>query len=425
MASMSRFLTLSVTSSLIMLSQVGRQAQADTLTLEGALRQAISANPEIAAFADRAKAERSAVRSSYSLDNPKFGLMREQNMNFMEQQMGPMNLWSVSQTFKFPTKYYLSGEIQSTKARAADMQLSSKKLEIRQKVISAYYNLFAVNRIIELLKAQRATLDEIARSAESRHATGLVPQQDEMKAHMEQTKLDGDLITIQDEETSAQASLNALMNRPAAGPVQLPKMELGIPQIKVSLSDIAKLARHYSRKIQDSQYLAKAADEEKTLAGWQYAPDFTLNYAQAYGRNLPNAYSFGVDISIPLWFFEKQTSDYSAAAARSMAAQKQAELDEISTDSEVTSLVSKVTSRQELLEIYKTSLIPEATSTLNSSRGAYRAGRTTFLELLDSERSLYAVRVAYYRTLSEYIEDLTRLEQTTGTSLSPLPMGDL
>ena len=425
MASMSRFLTLVMASNVIMLSQVSRLAQADTLTLEGALSQAISSNPAIAAEADQAKAEHRAVRSSYALDNPKFGLMREQNMNYMEEQMGPMNLWSVSQTFKFPTKYYLSGEIQSTKAHAADIQLSAKKLEIRQKVISAYYNLFAVNRINELLKAQRATLDEIARSAESRHATGLVPQQDEMKAHMEQTKIDGDIITIQDELTTAQASLNALMNRPASEPVVLPKTELGIPKIKVPFSEIAKLAVHHSRKIQNSQNLAEAANEEKILAGWEYAPDFTLNYAQAYGRDLPNAYSFGVDVSIPLWFFEKQTSDYSAAVARSMAAQKQAELDAVTTDSEIASLVSKVTSRQELLDIYKTSLIPQATSTLNSSRGAYRAGRTTFLELLDSERSLYAVRVAYYRTLSEYVEDLTRLEETTGASLSALPMGDL
>jgi hypothetical protein len=34
------------------------------------------------------------------------------------------------------------------------------------------------------------------------------------------------------------------------------------------------------------------------------------------------------------------------------------------------------------------------------------------------------VRIAYYRTLSQYIDDLTRLEEVTGSSLSELPMGD-
>jgi outer membrane protein TolC len=76
------------------------------------------------------------------------------------------------------------------------------------------------------------------------------------------------------------------------------------------------------------------------------------------------------------------------------------------------------------LQIYQTALIPQASSTLNSSRTAYQAGRTNFLELLDSERSLYETRIAYYRNLAQYVDNLARLEEMAGTSLSTLPFGD-
>src|SRR3954470_3986086 len=74
-------------------------------TLQAALKEAYSSNPELAAAEARVDAEQSAVRSQSSLDDPKVGFSRESNMNFMELQQGPMDLISISQEIKFPAKY--------------------------------------------------------------------------------------------------------------------------------------------------------------------------------------------------------------------------------------------------------------------------------------------------------------------------------
>ena len=81
---------------------------AESLTLESALNSAFQANPEIAASSARLEADRATIRSQYWLENPKIGFMRERNLNFMQQQMGPMTSWSVSQEIKFPAKYFLT-----------------------------------------------------------------------------------------------------------------------------------------------------------------------------------------------------------------------------------------------------------------------------------------------------------------------------
>lgn len=401
------------------------QAEEQPLTLENALSQAMGTNPEIGASVARADSEHSAIRSQYWLDDPKIGLMHENNLNFMELQQGPMTLWTVSQEVKFPAKYFLLGSTQKARARSADKEADAKKLEVRRKTISGYFGLFTSTRIIALLEAQRETLREVARAAESRHATGAVPQQDEMKAHVEQTKIENELILAQEERESMEAMLNAVLNQDAHQPIVLPKQDLPIPKLKVATDDIPKLAHENANHVKHFEYLVDEANSQKALAALSYAPDFSLNYRRAIGTySNQNAYAASIEMTIPLWFFMKQTSEVSAASAKQVEAERNLEKTMRDLHSEVRSLTAKVRSREKLLQIYQTALIPQASSTLNSSRTAYQAGRTNFLELLDSERSLYETRIAYYRNLAQYVDSLARLEEMAGTSLSMLPFGD-
>lgn len=416
--------TLVLMMGLLASSVESARAEEQPLTLEKALSQVMGTNPEIGASVARADSEHSAIRSQYWLDNPKIGLMRESNLNFMEQQMGPMTLWSVSQEVKFPAKYFLLGSAQKARARSADEEADVKKLEVRRKAISGYFALFATSRIISLLEAQRETLREVARAAESRHATGAVPQQDEMKAHVEQTKIENELLLAEEERESMEAMLNAVLNQDAHQPIVLPKQELVTPKLKVSLDEIPKLAHANANHVKHGQYLVDEANSQKALAALSYAPDFMLSYRKAFINAPDNAYAASIEMTIPLWFFAKQTSEVSAASAKQLEAEKNLEKTTRELHSEIRSLTAKVRSHEKLLQIYQMALIPQASSTLNSSRTAYQAGRTNFLELLDSERSLYETRIAYYRNLAQYVDSLARLEEMAGTSLSTLPFGD-
>lgn len=394
------------------------------LTLDSALSAAYASNPEIQASMAQADAEHSLIKSQYSPDNPKLGLMRENNMNLMEIQMGPMNTWSITQEFKFPTKYLVLGSAQKSKAESSDQLLSAKKLEIRKKVISAYYNFFVLNQVISLLEAQRETLREVARNAESRHSTGAVPQQDEMKAHVEQSKVEADLLLVHEERESAVALLLALLNQ-GSSEIPLLSEKLPTPRVKVAFEEIPKLAMGQSKQIKSAQALTDEAYSRKNLAAWAFAPDFSLSYKKAWSAAPVDNYAFGVELSIPLWFFLKQSGEYSSAALRALQSEKMLDTVKLQTGSDIRSLSAKVKLHENLLKIYETALIPQAASTLSSSRTAYQGGRVNFLELLDSERSLYSMQIAYYRLLAQYVEFLTQLEEIAGTSLSSLPFGGI
>ena len=393
----------------------------ELLTLEAALKAAGEQNSELSAFRSRSKAEASSIKSEYWLDNPKIGLMREEQMTRMQQEMGPMNSWTVSQEIKFPTKYFLLGDAQTARARASNEELSDKALEIRQRVISSYFALYSVQRELALLDAQKETLREIARVAEARRATGAVPQQDEMKAHVEQTKLENEIILRRQEREEKLASFNSLLGREVTKDVVFAKDELRTPKLNVQPSEISKLALNRSKALGASQFMVEEANKRKKLAYQSYLPDFMISYRKPYGNAPPDAYALGVEMTIPLWFFAKQTSEVQVASARFAEAEANLETLKRSTQAEVHAQTSKVEAFEKLLRIYETALIPQATSTLNSSRSSYRAGRSQFLDLLDSERSLYEVRINYYETLAKFVDALTQLERVVGTSLSTLP----
>lgn len=398
---------------------------AETLSLEAALHSAFQANPEIAASSARLEADRSLIRSQYWLDNPRLGLMRENNMNLMEQQMGPMNTWSITQEIKFPTKYFLMGSAQGSRAESSEHSLSAKKLEVRKKVISTYYNLFSAQRILSLLEAQKETLVEVARSAEARHSTGAVPQQDEMKAHVEQTKIETEILALQEEKASYEALLMSLINQESTQDILFDGQDLSIPKLTSDPSKILDLARSQSKQLKAMIALSEESDKRKSLAGWNFAPDFAVTYKKAWTSAPADNYAFGIEVSVPLWFFAKQTSEYGSASALAVESDKNVEKTKLEVGFQVRSLIAKVKAHEKLLQIYNTSLVPQAASTLNSSRTAYQVGRINFLEFLDSERSLYQVKIAYFRTLAQYVEFLTQLEELSSSSLSTLPFGEI
>ncbi|MBI4040358.1 MAG: TolC family protein [Deltaproteobacteria bacterium] len=396
-------------------------AIAKILTPELVLQEVYANNAELAAQLAKANAENAAILEKYALTNPRVERMQESNMTKMQQEAGKMTTWGVSQELMFPTKYLAMGSAQKSKARAAQETFLDKKLEIRKETLTQFYHYYTASKILMLLEAQKQTLREIARIAEARRATGAVPQQDEMKAHVEQTKIENEILLQQQEITEAQAMLNALRNQDPSQPLTLPTANLKTPELQWPKEPVPYSEN--SKILSSQRYELEAAQSERNLAFMSYLPDFMVSFRKPYGSNAPeSAYVVGVEMTVPLWFFLRQSSLVSTASSKVIEAEHQLTQAQRRVGAETKRFISKAKTLSKLLQIYDTALIPQATSALNSSRAAYSAGRVGFQELLDSERSLYAVRIDYHKNLAAYVETLTSLERVVGTSVSDLPM---
>jgi outer membrane protein TolC len=77
----------------------------------------------------------------------------------------------------------------------------------------------------------------------------------------------------------------------------------------------------------------------------------------------------------------------------------------------------KVHAAYRLIELYRTSVLPQAEQALIVSEAGYQANTVTFMELLDTARAMFDFRLEYYQYLYQYAAATAQLEQLVGVNL--------
>src|SRR5882762_2476891 len=78
-----------------------------------------------------------------------------------------------------------------------------------------------------------------------------------------------------------------------------------------------------------------------------------------------------------------------------------------------------ILSSERILSLYKTTLIPQAQLTVDSSASAYEVGSIDFLTLLTNLTNLISLDRQYYDELARHEEAIARLEPVVGKELVP------
>jgi len=78
----------------------------------------------------------------------------------------------------------------------------------------------------------------------------------------------------------------------------------------------------------------------------------------------------------------------------------------------------RINTAQRQIILYEESLIPRAEQSLRVSEESYKVDKTDFLNLIDSQRMLLHFQLAYERALTDFQQNLARLEEAVGANLS-------
>jgi outer membrane protein TolC len=168
--------------------------------------------------------------------------------------------------------------------------------------------------------------------------------------------------------------------------------------------------------------------ESYALAGKDYWPDVTLgvNYigigdrpddpAVAPSGQGDDAWNVVVMFNIPLPN-ARRTARLEQARKKEEAARYQQEALGLEIQETLHTLGTRLKSLDDQLHIYEQSLLPLAQETFNTSQTEYLAGMGSFLELLDSERTLLETRFSFLRLVRDYRLALADLERTVGARL--------
>jgi outer membrane protein TolC len=401
------------------------QEIASSLTLEQVVDTALLNNPQVRAMQAKWDAARERPVRERTLPNPAL-MLKEQNAidNFQFPKNQETRV-GIEQAFPWFGKLRLRGDVAEQDARIVHREHETMELDVVGSVKEAYFDLYAVQRSSSITRVEEDVLKHIETIAESKYATGEASQQDVLKAQAELTMLRQRLLELEQQETTAKAKLNLLMNRSADSPLGL---AVTAPATE-SETDSGRLFAHAQKtrpEIQRAQAEVQRNEAQRNLMKREFFPDYRLGLEYAHmnsgytdfagSENLVMV-TFGFDL--PIWR-TKYRAGLREAEKMLESSRNSLEAAEKQISYDVQDARFKLLTAKRTVDLYKTSLIPQAEARFKASEVAYRTGRVNFLELLESERFLLNARVMEAMAEGQVGMGAARLERAIGTDLKNL-----
>ena len=391
------------------------------LSVDEAVAEALQSNPEIRASLRRQSLAQLKTTTARSLDDPMFMVRDWQTpltkpWDLNQAQM----MFSVQKTFQSKEKRDVRAKVAGDDVGTASSDLESIRQEVAAEVRKSCADLMRNGDERKLLDRQDALLKEALNVTLVQYTTGKVPQADVLRAQMALTRLDEQLIGLDEERDAVRAGLNTLLGRRPDEELEI-SGNYAAPGDLPSIEELERLAILHRPELAGLRTQIVKSKDEGQATRLAMKPDFTaaLGYMlMPAGSGSRNAYMAEMTIILP--WLNRDRHDGEAKQADAVTAVTEAEL-EARTSAvflEVRQAQIATLAAERRQKVYRDTLMPQAEAAFKASTAAYQNNRAEFLTLIDSQNLLLDIQTAYYRALAAADTGVAELERAIGT---PLP----
>jgi len=382
-----------------------------------ALRQAVlKRNPTFAAMQHAWRAAKERYPQVSSLDDPMFSYgLAPATIGASTVDVGQR--FEISQRFPWPGTLRLRGAVARSEAQAAGEDLSATRLQLLAATDHVFYDLYFVQRAIDINQVNQKLLLEFQRITERRYAAGLVPKQEALHAEVEYQHLVHRGIVLAHTRTVTVARLNTLLNLPPGTAVPSPPKDLpGVTPLPPIEALHASAVQHRP-ELRALALTIEARSTDVKLAELDYFPNLTVSggYNSLWQQDDLRPI-VGVSLNFPFQFDQRK-----AALAEARAKQQQVEARLEEQRAHVAFTVSQATETVQenahIIELYTASLVPAAEENLAAAHSDYEAGLTDFVTLCSAEKALMLAELNYHQALANYHTGRAQLERALGIPL--------
>lgn len=402
---------------------------AQTIKVNALIEEALQNNPALKALEQNRKSAQSAVKPAGALPDPmlEMSIMSVPVDTFsLTQEKMTQKVLSLKQEIPFPTKLKSAQKIAELEAQLANSQVRIFEEQLKFDVKKNFYELANLEETLIVTQSNIATLTNLAKTATSLYSVGKSAQWDVFSAQVETIKLNQQSLVLSQKITSVKAKLAMLLGRDnfeIEGETEV----AWTPLFEGELEKFNNAALENNPQLEYIEIMLKKAQESARLAEKWKLPDFsiTLSYGQrgkvemnGMSENLPDFLSAMVGISVPLYARRKQIPLTVSAQAQVNAIKLALENEKLRILSDIKSLTERIKQRDKTEELYRTGIIPQARSTLQSALASYQVSKVDFLILLSSQLDLMNFELEYFSVRIEREVDIAELEMLMGVSLS-------
>jgi outer membrane protein TolC len=322
----------------------------------------------------------------------------------------------VSQDLPFPGKLKLRGEVAERDAALAREKLESAHRSILQQVKDAYFQLAYIQQTLGVLERNDRLLEQIEKIADARYRVGQGSQQDVLKAQLERTKLQRELVHHHEIMQTQQALLRKVLNRKADSADVTAEGLVETP-LSIPVNDLLAKIRTQNPDVAGQQEMINRQSLQVETARKDRYPDFSVQYMwQHTAEQFRDYYMVSVSARIPIYHRRKLNPEMTQAVEELHQSRRQYESQIQSAFFEVRNQYIAAETASQMLKIYREGLIPQALATYQSGLAAYQTGRLDFETLLSGFMDVLNFDEEYWKALLDHETALSKIEQLTGVS---------
>ena len=323
---------------------------------------------------------------------------------------------SVSQDIPFPGKLALQGRIADTEADATLWNAQQIKLAVISNLKQAYYDLFFIDKSIEIVNKDKDLLEKLAKIAEARYTVGKGMQQDVIRAQVEVSKLLERLTLLEQRKGISEAMIRNLLDRPPDAPVGNPE-EVTKTNVSYSLTQLDAVAEANSPELKSKERGIDKNQLAVNLARKNYYPDFGVGFTYYNRPQMPEMYGVNVTAKVPLYFWKKQRYGVEEAASLLVNARRETEATRADLFFRVKDQYLAMKASERLMDLYSKAIVPQSSLALDSSLAGYQVGSLDFLSMVSNFLDVLNYELSYYDSLTSYQKAVARLEAVIGVPL--------
>ncbi len=384
----------------------GNTEPAAPLTLEKALELALGANPELAAARRELEAIEGTVIQAQVRPNPELATLVEDTRRATRTTTLQLN-----QTIEPGGKRAARIDAAERGREAARAELNAKRAEIRAAVTAAFFDTLVAQERLRLAQAGVELAQHATDVARRRVLAGKVSPIEETKARVAESGVRVELRLAESELATARKRLAGILGE------TVPRFE----RVGGDLDALPPLPSRaeLEQRLDAAPALLRArieVDRRAALAEIERSrriPDLTVSLGVKRNNELAlDQALFGVSIPIPV--FDRNQGNLLEALHRADKARDELSTTRIRLANELAQAFERLTTARNELESLKADILPGAQSAYEATIKGFELGKFSFLEVLDAQRTLFAVKSQSLRALAAAHRASAEIERILG-----------
>lgn len=390
------------------------------LTLADVLRLVLKHHPEIAASGEEISARKAAVRQAGLLPNPFLGLEvdnfagRDDLRNFD----GAETTITASQLIELGGKRGKRQQLSVLEKDLAGFDYQSKKLDVVAAASKAFIQVLAVQEQLNLNNALVNLAEQTFFAVSQRVEAGKV-------SPVEKARVQVELAVARTEANKAKRRLEAaryrLVSFWSSESVQSMRVDGDLTVMRhITPAEVAK--NHLANNPDQSRWKREIErrEAEVSLARSQAVSDATFSLGiRKFQSTNDSAMVAGFEIPLPL--FDRNQGGIAQARASLGKARQERRSAEMAAQTELFEKGQSLLAAYGEATTLRDEILPEAKNAFEAVETGYREGKLDVLQVLDAQRTLFAVRRQYLQALEDYHLVCTDVKRLVGEALEDIP----